>query len=131
MNRIKKIGFIAVLAATLMALTSCSKESLLEDSWKVIDCRVDGEYAPGMYGSIWTFNDGGTCICNFASAILTGNWTLNNNQLTIIFTGGYASKDYLGRMDVTIKELNSSRLEIFGTFWEDDDPELISMTFSK
>lgn len=106
-KKIKLICMAALVAATIMGITSCSKEDKIVGKWKVT--RVTGEIG-GEKDDIWTFKENGSCSVVITGIDFDGDWSISKDNLSIdINENGYK---FVG--DFTIDELSSKELSISG-----------------
>lgn len=117
-SKVKVFAMVALLAATTLMFSSCSKESQITGKWRIT--RVSSSEWSAVSddkGEVWNFKEGGK-----GSVILTGNdfdasWTISGDNLNLELDGVYYSGEKVKCTgDFSIETLKSKEMSLSGSW---------------
>ena len=109
MRKYKLFLVVALIAATSMMLTSCSKEKRIEGKWKVT--RASGEFSDDK-GSVWTFKESGDVTFQVDEYEYDGTWYVSGDELTIEYRNDEENVDLTG--EFSIDDISSREMSLSG-----------------
>lgn len=114
LKKIRLIGMACLVLATLVLFSSCSKDKQIVGKWKITKAIVDGEDASVFEkGKTWEFKDGGKCTLYIDGLDWEGEYTLNDNTLSILveYNGEHQEKI---SADLTLNEFSKKEMSVSG-----------------
>ena len=122
MRKYKLFLVVALIAATSMMLTSCSKEKRIEGKWKVT--RASGDFSDDK-GSVWIFKESGDVTFQVNEMDLDGTWYVSGDELTIDYHSDKEGWDLTGEFsidDISSREMSLSGIWIEKGYQYESDP---------
>jgi hypothetical protein len=121
MTKLRFFAVVALVAATAIMFTSCSKEKKLEGKWKITKSSTSesGYDFSEAKGESWSFKDNGKCSVHITwtssyKRDYDGTFSVSGNTLSIDLDKDSYGDKVDGEFD--IDELSSKELSISGTW---------------
>ncbi len=131
-GKLRFFTFLAILVASVLILTSCSKESLIVGKWRIAKASINGIELSADKGETWTFKEKGVFSGVVQGIDVNGTWNVSRDNLTINFemVGGTKVSGVFA-----IGELRSKTMSLSGNWlykYEDGSSKLkINYVFDK
>ncbi|MCQ2269756.1 MAG: DUF5640 domain-containing protein [Bacteroidales bacterium] len=112
-NKLKIFGMVVLMLTTVIFMSSCNKnEKNIVGNWMVTSSPNQKDNQ-----EIWSFRDNGSCSVTFEGEVLSGEYSLSNNSLSI--TAKTEENDtYYGmnyQWDLNIDVLDKKEMSLSGT----------------
>lgn len=115
-SKVKVFAMVALLAATTLMFSSCSKESQITGKWRVVRASSNDLNVSDDKGEIWTFKEKGDFSGYIGGVDLTGSWSVSGDELTITMDDPltYSGISWKASGVFSIDELKSQEMTLSG-----------------
>lgn len=124
----KKVLVFALLALTIVSISSCSKEDRIVGKWKIT--HASGDLSDDK-GGTWTFKEKGTCSFTLFELDFEGEWSISKDNLTIDCSETRNGSKVNISGDFEIDNLTSSEMSLSGEWIVkvDDEKDKIKVSY--